>query len=88
MRGGHVPMTEQGLHFDNVDTSVEQQRGSRRPQGVGRIDAASRSVLLRSHRAGEFFEILEQQEVHPRFTHGTIRQILAPRPALRTEEGA
>jgi hypothetical protein len=70
--GGDVAVTEQFLHFPNVDAGVEQQGRGGRPQGMRAVEP--RTFL---DRPGQLCHVACNDSVHAGLAHGLVTKLIA-----------
>jgi hypothetical protein len=70
--GGDVAVTEQFLHFPNVDAGVEQQGRGGRPQGMRAVEP--RTFL---DRPGQLCHVACNDSVHAGLAHGLVAKLIA-----------
>lgn len=91
LSSGDVPMPQQILHLDDIDTGVQQQGSRSSPEGVGSINAlpCHRSVVAGELLcgAGEPVEVAADHMPHGPRRHGSYSELLTTRIKARPEEG-
>ena len=70
--GGDVAVTEQFLHFPNVDARIQKQGSSGRPQGMGAVEP--RTFL---DRAKQLCHVTGNDSVHAGLAHGLVTKLIA-----------